>query len=104
MSHQWIGYWEQEGYGRQPMEDLILQFGNGGICGQGRDIIGHFKFAGQMAPDGRVLLNKQYIGQHDVLYEGQYDGEGTIFGQWSIGPWHRGDFLLRMSRSPSDCI
>jgi hypothetical protein len=98
MANHWNGYWEQRGMGRQPMESLVLQFDNGVVRGSGCDIIGRFTFAGRMAPDGRVQLNKQYIGQHAVLYQGQFDGEGAIFGQWSIGPWDRGDFLLRLSR------
>jgi hypothetical protein len=83
MYYHWIGYWEQDGYGRQPMENLVLQFSDG-------------------RPDGRVLLNKQYIGQHCVVYDGHYDGEGTIFGEWSIGEWYRGNFLLRMIRGGED--
>ena len=102
MPHRWTGYWEQEGMGRQPMEDMALRFDNGKIHGQGRDIIGRFTFAGRMEPDGRVLLSKQYVGQHSVLYQGQYDGEGTILGQWSIGLWDRGDFLLQLRRSQHD--
>jgi hypothetical protein len=98
MSHHWIGFWEQRGYGRQTMENLVLQFQNGQIQGRGDDIIGRFTFAGRMAADGRVLLDKEYIGQHRVLYDGQFDGEGAIFGQWSIGSSDRGEFLLRLSR------
>jgi hypothetical protein len=86
------------------MQDLSLQFEENEIRGQGRDIIGRFTFVGRMEPEGRVLINKQYIGQHAVLYQGQYDGEGTVFGQWSIGPWDRGNFLLQLRRSPHDCV
>jgi hypothetical protein len=85
--------------GRQPMEDLSLQLADGLIRGGGRDVIGLFTFYGRMEQDGRVLMTKQYIGQHAVTYQGQYDGEGTIFGKWSIGPWDSGDFLLRLSRA-----
>jgi hypothetical protein len=98
MHHHWTGYWEQRGMGRQPMDDLMLQLGDGLIRGGGRDIIGRFTFYGRMEQNGRVLLTKQYIGQHAVAYQGEYDGEGTIFGQWSIGSFDSGDFLLRLSR------
>jgi hypothetical protein len=95
--HHWTGYWEQRGMGRQPMEDLSLQLAGGLIRGGGRDIIGLFTFHGRMEQDGRVLMTKQYIGRHAVFYEGQYDGEGTIFGQWSIEAWDSGDFMLRLT-------
>ena len=104
MSHTWTGYWEQEGFGRQPMHDLVLHFENGEVQGHGRDIIGRFTFSGRLEADGQVLLNKQYLGKHLVLYQGQYDGEGTIFGQWSIGLWYRGDFLLRLGRTPAASV
>ena len=99
MNSHWTGYCEQRGLGSQPMEDLSFQLADGLIRGGGRDIIGLFTFYGRMEQDGRVLMTKQYIGQHAVAYQGQYDGEGTIFGQWSIGPWDRGDFMLRLSRA-----
>ena len=99
MNSHWTGYWEQRGMGRQPMEDLSLQLADGLIRGGGRDIIGLFTFYGRMEQDGRVLMMKQYIGRHSVAYAGQYDGEGTIFGTWSIEAWDSGDFLLRLSRT-----
>jgi hypothetical protein len=99
MTHHWTGYWEQRGMGRQPMEDLSFQLAGGLIRGGGSDIIGLFTFYGRMEQDGRVLMMKQYIGRHAVAYEGQYDGEGTIFGTWSIGAWDSGDFMLRLSRT-----
>jgi hypothetical protein len=104
MFHHLIGYWEQHGLGRQPMENLVLEFQDGEIRGQGDDIVGPFTFQGHLAPNGRVLLNKYYRYQHRVLYEGQYDGEGTIFGQWSIGPWYRGDFMLRLNHVEEDTV
>ena len=85
-SARWIGYWEQHGFGRQPMSDLQLEFHEGTISGSGWDIIGPFKFAGEYRSGGAVALVKQYIGQHAVLYEGWYDGEGTISGEWTVRP------------------
>lgn len=83
-SARWIGYWEQQDFGRQPMSDLQLEFDGGKISGSGWDIVGPFKFCGKCGPRGAVALVKQYLGQHAVLYEGWYDGEGTISGQWII--------------------
>jgi len=83
-SARWIGYWEQDTFGRQPMSDLQLEFAGGRISGSGWDIVGPFKFSGECGPGGAVAMVKQYLGQHAVLYEGWYDGEGTISGQWII--------------------
>lgn len=81
---RWVGYWEQHGFGRQPMSDLQLQFHQGTITGSGWDIIGPFKFDGEYGPNGAIALVKQYLGQHPVFYRGWYDGEGTISGEWTI--------------------
>ena len=93
-SGRWQGYWEQVVWGRQTMHDLELQFAGGEVRGRGRDIIGLFTFAGTYNERGEVALTKQYIGRHRVQYTGQYDGEGTIFGRWSIGSEWSGPFAL----------
>jgi hypothetical protein len=93
-SGRWRGYWEQHGYGRQPMHDLVLRFAGGVIDGEGVDVVGRFTFEGVYDPDGSVTLVKHYLGQHDVLYRGTYDGEGTIWGDWSIGEHYTGPFAL----------
>lgn len=89
-SGKWRGWWEQAGWGRQPMEEFVLRFAQGGIEGRGRDMVGGFTFQGTYDEQGAVRLLKQYLGKHQVLYEGTYDGEGTIAGTWSIslaGNW-----------------
>jgi hypothetical protein len=96
---RWRGYWEQVGWGQQPMHDLTLRFDDGVVSGEGRDIIGPFFFQGTMLAGGKVHLLKKYLGRHEVVYEGDYDGEGTIFGTWSIAPHWRGPFLLTLDRS-----
>jgi hypothetical protein len=103
-SGAWRGYWDQEVWGRQPMGPLNLRFKDGRIEGEGRDIIGRFTFTGVYDERGAIRMVKQYIGKHRVLYEGTYDGEGTIFGQWSIPPRWSGSFALSPSagRAPSD--
>ena|SRR6516162_5050374 len=93
-SGAWRGYWEQRGWGRQPMEPLFLVFSGGTVRGEGRDIIGAFTFSGSYDNEGHVTLTKQYVGRHSVLYHGTYDGEGTIFGRWSIGEIWSGPFAL----------
>lgn len=96
---KWDGFWEQPPYGRQAMEDLLLEFDSGSVRGAGRDMIGPFLFEGTYDTAGLVRLRKQYIGRHTVLYVGQYDGEGVVFGQWFIGS-DSGKFALRRQWRP----
>jgi hypothetical protein len=77
------------------MRDLVLHFGDGHVDGSGIDIVGRFNFQGHYDHEGNVVLIKLYLGRHQVLYTGRYDGEGTIFGEWSIGELWRGPFALR---------
>ncbi len=97
-SGAWRGYWEQAGWGRQRMHDLVLRFTDGTVQGEGIDVIGHFTFHGTCDGQGAVALVKQYAGRHRVHYVGRYDGEGTIFGRWTIGDIWSGSFAL----SPAD--
>jgi hypothetical protein len=90
----WRGWWEQEYWGRQPMGPLVLRFRDGEIEGEGRDVIGPFTFTGRYDDHGAIRMVKQYLGRHQVLYRGTYDGEGTIFGEWSIPPFSSGAFAL----------
>lgn len=93
-SGRWRGYWEQAYVGRHTMRDLVLNFSGGMVSGQGHDMVGPFVFSGSYDESGGVALIKQYIGQHQVAYPGRYDGEGTIYGTWNIGPICSGPFAL----------
>jgi hypothetical protein len=93
-SGAWHGYWEQKFFGRQLMHELTLHFAGGCIRGQGYDCIGDFTFTGEYDDQGGVYLLKQYVGKHSVNYVGQYDGEGTIYGRWTIGKLWSGPFAL----------
>jgi len=85
------------------MLDLKLSFAGGVIRGEGMDIIGRFTFLGRYdQATGAVVMTKQYVGAHAVEYRGQYDGEGTIFGRWSIGPNWSGPFALAPRRGTVD--
>lgn len=105
-SGTWHGHWDQELFGRQPMGPLMLRFEDGRIDGEGLDIIGPFTFTGEYDAQGTVRMVKQYHGRrtHQVLYNGSYDGEGTIFGQWHIPPGWTGSFALSPVRgnAPAD--
>jgi hypothetical protein len=80
----------------------------GKATGRGIDVVGPFTFAGTADPaTGAVTLTKQYLGKHRVHYEGKPDGEGCIYGTWSIGFTHagtryddRGNFLMKPELAP----
>lgn len=88
------GWWEQEGYGRQPMTDLVIEFTDGRLLGQGDDIVGPFVLKGQL-DDDRLYLRKQYIGQHAIDYHGSSMGEGNYAGQWSVNGYVGGEWSIR---------
>ncbi|MCU0876397.1 MAG: hypothetical protein MUF06_01210 [Pirellulaceae bacterium] len=81
------GWWEEVGYGRQPMHQLKLRISGSQISGSGTDIVGPFTLQGTISAGGGVAMVKQYLGQHQVDYLGTYDGEGTMFGEWRLGPF-----------------
>ncbi len=99
------GWWEQSGWGRQPMLELQLAYANGCIQGSGVDVVGRFTMAGQVAPDGVVAIRKHYVGRHTVNYYGTSDGEGTLAGEWEIDGW-RGAWSIafRRDRGISDQV
>jgi hypothetical protein len=101
-SGQWRAYWEQAGWGRQLMHNFVLRFADGVVEGEGRDCIGPFTFRGQYDDRGSIRMIKQYIGMHRVLYEGTYDGEGTVFGRWSIGALWSGPFAMSPAAAQAD--
>jgi hypothetical protein len=91
------GWWEQDWYGRQPMENLSISFDGGRIQGSGFDIIGPFTLDGVIDQNGGVAILKQYIEQHSVDYLGRCDGEGTMTGEWRIGA-SRGRWMISIRR------
>lgn len=97
-SGPWRGFWDQVAYGRQSMRELVLRFSSSRVEGTGVDVIGPFTFDGTYDSNGTVNLVKRYP-HHTVTYQGQYDGEGTIYGEWSIGAYARGKFALTPDRS-----
>lgn len=84
-SGQWRGFWQQEGFGRQPMEEFTIAFKGRQIRGHGRDIVGTFTIRGECEPaTGAIAMIKHYLGRHTVRYQGAPDGEGSILGTWTI--------------------
>lgn len=53
------------------------------LRGKGHDDIGEFILQGYVEPNGTAHFEKQYLGKHTVLYEGQLEGE-RITGEWSV--------------------
>src|SRR5947209_1060263 len=101
-SGAWRGFWQQEGYGRQPMQEFQLDFAGGAVHGRGIDVIGPFTIRGQCEADGTIAFVKQYLAKHAVIYRGQPDGEGSILGTWNIadgvfGASLKGPFLMQPS-------
>src|SRR5207248_3320896 len=96
----WRGYWEAAGWGRREMRELVLRFADGEVNGEGVDCVGRFTFRGRYEPSGTVTLVKQYLGRHQVFYHGPHDGEGTIFGRWTIPPHWSGPFALAPVAAP----
>ena len=77
---KWSGWWEQRGYGRQEMRNIVLKVGpEGDVSGSGDDCVGVFTITGTIAAE--VTLVKQYFRRHSLHYVGTNSGEG-IFGTW----------------------
>lgn len=93
-SGHWRAFWQQAGYGRQEMSDLRLDFRDGTITGQGIDCVGLFTFSGTYDDQGSIVMIKQYVGKHRVLYHGKYDGEGSIHGNWTVEGIAFGPFAM----------
>jgi hypothetical protein len=91
------GWWEQAWMGRQPMTGLTMAFDGRRIRGSGIDVIGRFTLDGLIDERGGVAMIKRYLAAHSVDYLGTYDGEGTMFGEWRIGPDH-GGWLITIRR------
>ena len=108
-SGKWRGFWQQEGWGRQPMAAFRLRFApTGEVTGGGTDVVGRFDIAGECDPaTGAVAFLKMYRGKHTVEYVGGPDGEGCIGGEWTVSDeyagktfTYRGPFLLKPDLPP----
>jgi len=79
------------------MEHLRLAFAAPRIEGSGDDVIGPFVLDGVITSGGGVSLQKTYVGKHDVIYDGHYDGEGRMWGTWKCGP-DTGRWMISLRR------
>ena len=68
-SGSWSGFWQQEGWGRQPMQAFELQFRHDTVIGGGFDIVGSFRILGEWEPtNGAMHFVKKYVGAHRPLF------------------------------------
>ena len=88
------GWWEQDGYGRQPMNGLMIEFTDGLLTGGGEDIVGPFELRGCIQ-ENKILIHKQYLGKHFIDYRGTTDGEGFYSGNWYAGGLIGGKWSIR---------
>ena len=64
--------------------DLILEFRDGRISGEGSDGIGPFGIDGEYGEgSGECSWIKTYFGRHSVAYSGFAEGKG-IWGTWNV--------------------
>lgn len=99
-SGKWVCVWQQHSI-IDVERNLKLRFESGRITGDGHDGDGTFTYEGRCTRNGRVRLAKRYISGHVkgvvFIYEGLYDGEGVIYGEWwqRRHPSNRGPFEMR---------
>lgn len=94
---QCSGWWEQTGFGRQPMHNLQLSFSNGVVGGTGVDMVGEFRFDGYLKGDV-IYLRKRYLRQHEIEYHGTSIGEGAYTGRWHCFNYPGGRWLIGVKR------
>jgi hypothetical protein len=90
-SGRWRGFYEQ--HGKRFAQELVLEFADGIVRGDGADGLGAFTVDGEYRVDeGEVRLGwvKTYEGAHSVLYLGSLV-QGRLRGNWHIREsWHGG--------------
>ena len=70
--NKWQGYYEQY-HAKSAMSFDKFFVEDGIIKGMGVDTVGEFDIEGTVK-NGEVYFDKQYRGQHNVIYKGTYDG------------------------------
>jgi hypothetical protein len=94
------GWWEQAGFGRQPMRELTIAIRDGRLTGAGIDVVGRFDLGGTLAGEGTLILMKRYAGRHTVTYAGWHDGEGRLWGHWRLQAFS-GRWMITSARDPA---
>lgn len=85
-SGRWLGFFlDRRLPGKHQME-LLLNFRQGEVSGEGRDRVGPFIIHGRYTTDdGKCHWHKRYLARHDVFYKG-YAEEKGIWGTWELVP------------------
>jgi hypothetical protein len=95
-SGPWKGFFLQPGRTDRSWMEIQLTFRKGEMRGEGRDRVGEFRFKGRYEVEsGKCWWTKQYIGKHNLYYQGYNEGKG-IWGVWEWLPSHpyRGGFHI----------
>ena len=72
---------------------LYMSFDDGKIKGEGTDYVGPWVAEGTYELEsGKCNWVKQYLGKHQVVYQGQVSDQG-IMGQWNIS-YLKGEFHI----------
>jgi len=96
----WKGIYKQDDEDHEMIIDHLNIFNNQ-VKGNGSDEVGDFTINGDWNPNGQVAFVKQYIGQHNVHYEGTYDGV-RVQGQWKIPSMNMCDAFMIEKAYPYD--
>ncbi len=93
-SGQWIGFYTYRNQAERYLMDLVLEFRDGRISGEGADGIGYFGIDGRyFAKGGECSWIKSYYGSHSVEYSGFRERKG-IWGTWLIDDDATGGFHI----------
>ncbi|HWB58018.1 MAG TPA: hypothetical protein VG733_00935 [Chthoniobacteraceae bacterium] len=95
ISGQWVGFYNYSSRPKKYLMDLLLEFRNGAITGEGADGLGIFVISGAYSErDGECTWNKTYVGNrtHTVAYRGFGEKKG-IWGTWTL-PRAKGGFHI----------
>jgi hypothetical protein len=96
-SGPWVGYYTYFRGTKKYMMDLVLEFKNGLMTGDGADGIGPFIISGNYsAQSGECSWVKQYVGRHAVDYKGFREGKG-IWGNWTLSVGRGGFHIWPLS-------
>ena len=92
-SGQWVGFYTYSSRSREFLMDLVLEFKQGILSGEGYDGIGGFVVAGVYSlVTNECNWKKTYVGRHTVEYRGFGENNG-IWGTWTL-PGARGGFRI----------
>ncbi len=94
----WQGYYEQDSQ-KHDMTWLYFQARSGEIVrGKGQDDTGKFVLQGWVEASGLAHFEKQYLGKHIVMYDGQLNGK-EIRGTWALEELRGSFFMSRANKT-----